>query len=95
MLKKLTLAAAVCALFAGVVQAQTPSTHPCGHDEQYHRLLAKYPEIKEREARLEAEISRAISGMNLNQFFKTTGLASDSQVLRIPIVFHIIHSNYG
>lgn len=93
MLKKFILAAAAFAAFASPVLAQTPAWR-CVTDEMSQRYREQYPQILQREARLEADIQRQLNGMDLSRFAKTTGLANDADVLHVPVVFHIIH-NYG
>src|SRR5690606_22835266 len=96
MVKKAILLFSVAACLSGNV-ATAQSAH-CFADEMNARAKAKDPEaIAAAEAQLKAEIDRALGKMNLPNMKVTADKDSawkDNEILRIPIVFHVVH-NYG
>jgi len=94
MVKKAILLFAAAACFTGgAVKAQ--QAH-CFTDEMHERIRAANPAaVAAAEAQLKAEIDALMGRMNLPKLKVTAGETfADTAVLRVPIVFHVIH-NYN
>lgn len=94
MVKKAILLFTAAACFSGgAVKAQQPH---CFADEMHARVKAKYPkELAAAEAAMKAHIDAALGKMNFPKMKVTAeGAFDDHEVLRVPVVFHVIH-NYG
>jgi len=94
--KALLLFSAAACLAGSTAKAQTV---PCFSDEMNAREKARNPEaVAAAEAQLKAEIDYALGRISIPRLKVTTGdedtAWKDNAVLRIPVVFHIVH-NYG
>ncbi len=68
-----------------LVPAVSPvfAQYPCGTDDQYHRLVQQYPQIKEFEKQLN-------DGLKDRFAMRTTGVV-DTGIYDVPVVVHVIH----
>ena len=78
----LLIVAIVCITGVGYAQEK-----PCSTDEQYWKLVEKYPELQALQQQFDDQVSRRIAE-------RTTSAAVDTVTYDIPIVIHVIH-DYG
>ncbi len=66
----------------------------CYTDEKYREMVQAYPGILDLEREFEAQIRSNAGGVNVAGLNKTTISATDTSIIDIPIVIHIVH-DYG